>query len=390
MLTFNNTEVAFAWRSNNDLKRARFLFRSIRWPLLVRIGNFFLQLALFIRFPIAWVVRPTIYKHFVGGETIEKCLPVINLLASYNVKSILDYSVEGKNTETSYQAAYKEILHSVKNAANHQEITFSVFKPTGLIHTDILTKVSEGLTLSQLEQEIFNLFIDRVDKLCAVAKELDVPILIDAEDSWYQQALDDIAQKMMQQYNTQKAIVYNTLQMYRVDRLGFLKQIHKHALDNGYKLGVKFVRGAYMEKERARAKRKGYPSPIHPNKMETDKAFNQAQRYAFENIHMTSIFCGTHNEQSVALLVELMQKSGLKPKDERVTFSQLYGMSDNISFILAKQGFNAAKYIPYGPVRDVMPYLLRRAQENTSVKGQTGRELALINEEFIRRRSLQK
>ena len=388
MITFNNTEIAFEWRTDKELKRAKFLFKTISWPGLVSIGSFFLRIALAIRFPIAWIVKPTIFKHFVGGETLKECLPLVDTLAKHNVKSILDYSVEGKGTEKSHSDAYNEILRSIQNAANNQHITFAVFKPTGLTYISILEKVSNGDVLSDDESSRFNLFKERVNNLCSVAAQTHTPILIDAEDSWYQKALDDLVQEMMMKYNKENSIVYNTLQMYRIDRLNFLKQSHKHALDHDYKLGIKFVRGAYMEKERERAKKMGYPSPIYPTKNDTDMAFNDAQEYAFNNIDAISIFCGTHNEESVRLLAELMSKNSISTKDSRIKFSQLLGMSDNISFTLASLGYNVTKYIPYGPVREVMPYLIRRAQENTSVKGQTGRELSLISQEVSRRKKL--
>lgn len=388
MLAFNNTEVAFAWRNQKDLKRAKLLFKTISWPSIVKMGEVMLKIALKINFPISWAVKPTIFKHFVGGENLYECLPVVDSLAEFNVMSILDYSVEGKDNEKAQESAYQEIFRSIQNAAANPNITFAVFKPTGLVNVDILEKVSNGSSLSETEAESFNLFKQRVNSLCDTAARTNTPILIDAEDSWYQKALDNLVQEMMAHYNTSSAIVFNTLQMYRVDRLQFLKESHKHAIDNGYILGVKFVRGAYMEKERERAHKMGYPSPIHPTKEDTDKAFNDAQEYSFNNLNDISIFCGTHNEKSVQLLAELMENGGVSKSDPRITFSQLLGMSDNISFVLADQGYNVTKYIPYGPVREVMPYLIRRAQENTSVKGQTGRELSLINQELTRRRKV--
>lgn len=386
MLEFNNTEVAFAWRNQKDLKRAKLLFKTISWPSLVKVGEVMLKIALKINFPIAWAVKPTIFKHFVGGENLYECLPVVDSLAKFNVKSILDYSVEGKDNEKAQDSAYNEILHSIQNAAANPNITFAVFKPTGLVNVDILEKVSNGASLSETELASFNLFKQRVNSLCEAAAKTNTPILIDAEDSWYQKALDEVVHEMMALFNIGKVIVYNTLQMYRVDRLDFLKKSHREALEKGYVLGVKFVRGAYMEKERERAHKLGYPSPIHPTKEDTDKAFDDAQEYAFNNLDTISIFCGTHNEKSVQFLANLMENAGVSKSDSRITFSQLLGMSDNISFMLGNKGYNVTKYIPYGPVKEVMPYLIRRAQENTSVKGQTGRELSLINQELIRRK----
>lgn len=390
MYTFNNTEVAFAWRTNRELRKAHFLFKTIALPWLVNMGSVLLRIALAIRFPIAWIVKPTIFSHFVGGETLAQSLPTVDALAKFGVKSILDYSVEGKGTAKSQEDAYNEILSSIRNAAHNPNITFSVFKPTGLINVDILTKVSQDESLVPEELSQFNLFKERVHNLCSTSAKANTPILIDAEDSWYQKALDDVVRDMMAEFNIEQVFVYNTLQMYRTDRLDFLKEEYILAKDKGYKLGIKFVRGAYMEKERERAQKMGYPSPIHATKDHTDKAFNDGQDFAFNHLDTISIFCGTHNENSVNRLCELMEKGGVSKDDSRITFSQLLGMSDNISFMLGHLGYNVTKYIPYGPVREVMPYLIRRAQENTSVKGQTGRELLLIEQELNRRKTKSK
>ncbi|NHB70045.1 proline dehydrogenase family protein [Perlabentimonas gracilis] len=387
MHTFNNTEIAFAWRNNKELRKAHFLFRTIALPWLVNLGSLLLRIALTIRFPIGWLVKPTIFSHFVGGETLAESVPTVNTLAQFGVKSILDYSVEGKGTAKSQEEAYTEILNSIHNAASSPSITFSVFKPTGLINVDILEKVTQGMSLTIEETEQFDLFKQRVHTLCHTSVKANTPILIDAEDSWYQKALDEVVRDMMAEFNKEQVFVYNTLQMYRTDRLTFLKEAYRDAKENGFKLGMKFVRGAYMEKERERAQKLGYPSPIHPTKEDTDQAFNDGQEFAFNHLDTISIFCGTHNEESVNRLCLLMQKGGVSKNDKRITFSQLLGMSDNISFMLGHLGYNVTKYIPYGPVREVMPYLIRRAQENTSVKGQTGRELSLIEQELKRRKS---
>ncbi|MDX9770829.1 MAG: proline dehydrogenase family protein [Tenuifilaceae bacterium] len=387
MHTFNNTEIAFAWRNNKELRKAHFLFRTIALPWLVNLGSLLLRIALTIRFPIGWLVKPTIFSHFVGGETLAESVPTVNTLAQFGVKSILDYSVEGKGTAKSQEEAYTEILNSIHNAASSPSITFSVFKPTGLINVDILEKVTQGMSLTIEETEQFDLFKHRVHTLCHTSVKANTPILIDAEDSCYQKALDEVVRDMMAEFNKEQVFVYNTLQMYRTDRLTFLKEAYRDAKENGFKLGMKFVRGAYMEKERERAQKLGYPSPIHPTKEDTDQAFNDGQEFAFNHLDTISIFCGTHNEESVNRLCLLMQKGGVSKNDKRITFSQLLGMSDNISFMLGHLGYNVTKYIPYGPVREVMPYLIRRAQENTSVKGQTGRELSLIEQELKRRKS---
>jgi proline dehydrogenase len=386
MLSFSDTQIAFAYRSNQELRKAKFLFAVLSWPILVKIGQILITIAIKLRLPIAWIVKPTIFKQFIGGETLVESIPVVRNLKKYNVNSILDYSVEGQENEESHRNAYSEILRSIENAKGAPAITFVVFKPTGLINVCILEKVSNGKPLSDEEQQKYSIFKERIENLCQAASDVDKPLLIDAEDSWYQKALDDICHEMMKKFNSNKALVYNTLQMYRKDRLDFLNYSHGLAIEYGYILGIKFVRGAYMEKERERALKLGYPSPIQNSKVDTDNAFNAALEFSINNLNRISIFCGTHNEESVKLLVSLMEKSGIKPNDLRITFSQLYGMSDNISFNLANAGYNVAKYIPYGPVKFVMPYLFRRTQENTSVKGQTNRELILIKQELKRRR----
>ncbi|HNV81537.1 MAG: proline dehydrogenase family protein [Tenuifilaceae bacterium] len=386
MLSFSNTEIAFAYRTNRELRRATMLFSILAYPFLVTVGQALITLALRLRLPIAWIVKPTIFKQFIGGESLEESATVVNTLQKHNVKSILDYSVEGQQNEESFGKIYTEILRSIENAKGNPAITFVVFKPTGLVKTAILEKVSLENPLTDEENQEFSLFKERVTTLCRTAANIQKPILIDAEDSWYQQALDDICHEMMKMFNREKAVVFNTWQMYRKDRLDFLKQSTDRAIRDGYILGAKFVRGAYMEKERERAMKMGYPSPIQDTKAQTDADFNAALEFSVDNLNAVSIFCGTHNEESVELLARLMEQKGLERNDPRITFSQLYGMSDNISFNLAGMGYNVAKYIPYGPVKYVMPYLFRRAQENTSVKGQTNRELTLIRLEKKRRK----
>ncbi|HNS30484.1 MAG TPA: proline dehydrogenase family protein [Tenuifilaceae bacterium] len=386
MLSFSNTEIAFAYRTNRELRRATMLFSILAYPFLVTVGQALITLALRLRLPIAWIVKPTIFKQFIGGESLEESATVVNTLQKHNVKSILDYSVEGQQNEESFGKIYTEILRSIENAKGNPAITFVVFKPTGLVKTAILEKVSLGNPLTDEENQEFSLFKERVTTLCRTAANIQKPILIDAEDSWYQQALDDICHEMMKMFNRERAVVFNTWQMYRKDRLDFLKQSTDRAIRDGYILGAKFVRGAYMEKERERAMKMGYPSPIQDTKAQTDADFNAALEFSVDNLNVVSIFCGTHNEESVELLARLMEQKGLERNDPRITFSQLYGMSDNISFNLAGMGYNVAKYIPYGPVKYVMPYLFRRAQENTSVKGQTNRELTLIRLEKKRRK----
>lgn len=386
MIKFDNTEIAFKSLNNRELKKAYRLFKLMGNTSLVKIGNKLAKFATNIGFPVGWAAKPTLYAHFVGGETIKSCQKVVDKLGKYNVKAILDYSVEGKEKDEDIEKALQETLSSIKNAGANENIPFSVFKPTAFGKSKVLEKSSLGEKLNEAEEKELEKFKNRVHQLCQAAYAVDVPILIDAEDSWYQNIIDKVTESMMEKFNKSRAIVFNTYQMYRWDRLDYLKAAHKKATDGGYYLGAKFVRGAYMEKERARAEEMGYQDPIQPDKESTDKDYNLALKYCVENIQNISIFNGTHNEYSSAYLAELMDEHKLEKNDQRIWFSQLLGMSDNISFNLAEKGYNVAKYLPYGPVRHVLPYLLRRAEENTSVQGQSSRELLLINKELKRRK----
>lgn len=387
MLSFENTEIAFRYKTNSDLSRARILFGTIANPGLVKLGKSLTYFALNMHLPIAWAIKPTLYKHFVGGETLDECEKTVRLLSKYKVKSILDYSVEGGKDRESMQRTLDETLRSVVHAAKHPDIPFSVFKPTAFASQDVLTLASENVELDGEIAKSVQFFKDSVEKLCRTAFENDIPIMIDAEDSWYQPFVDSVVTRMMEKYNKEKAIVYNTLQMYRIDRLDFLKQALRKAEEGNYFLGMKFVRGAYMEKERLRASEKGYPSPIQPDKAATDKNYDAGIAFSVDHLDRISVFNGSHNETSNRLLTEQMQKLGLARNENRIWFSQLYGMSDHISFNLADEGYNVTKYIPYGPVRNILPYLIRRAEENTSIAGQTGRELGLLEQERVRRKS---
>jgi proline dehydrogenase len=387
MVSFDSTEIAFRIKSNRDLDKAYWLFSVISNRTIVKIGGFLSKLALKIHFPINWIVNPTIYNHFCGGETIEECLPTIVKLSKYNVKSILDYSVEGKEDPHEIQAALEETLRTIDNAARQDFIPFTVFKPTAFAISKVLEKKTAGNSLTPEEEKEYENFRNRVDTLCKKAYELNVPIMVDAEHFCYQGIIDEVAMEMMEKYNRKKAIVYNTYQMYRHDRMDVFHRDLESARKKDFFLGIKFVRGAYMERERERASRLGYPSPIHPDKESTDRAYDAALKYAVENINHVSIFNGTHNEKSNLLLTELMEKHGISRNDFRCYFSQLYGMSDHISFNLANKGYNVAKYLPYGPVRSVLPYLIRRTEENTSIAGQTSREMRLITLERKRRKS---
>lgn len=386
MLSFENTEIAFRYKSNSDLSRARILFSTLANPGLVKVGKSLTYFALNLHLPFEWFIKATLYKHFVGGETLGECEKTVKLLNKFKVKSILDYSVEGGKDRESMQRTLDETLRSVINAAKHPEIPFSVFKPSAFASQEVLTRASENTTVDSETAKAIRFFKDSVEKLSKTAFENDIPIMIDAEDSWYQPFVDKVVTEMMEKYNKEKAIVYNTLQMYRTDRLDFLKESLRKAEEGNYYLGIKFVRGAYMEKERLRAAENGYPSPIQPDKAATDQNYDAGVAFTIEHLDRISVFSGSHNEISNRLLTELMEKQGLSRNDSRIWFSQLYGMSDHISFNLASEGYNVTKYIPYGPVRNILPYLIRRAEENTSIAGQTGRELALLEQERIRRK----
>ncbi|GAA4270231.1 proline dehydrogenase family protein [Hyunsoonleella aestuarii] len=383
---FDNTEIAFALKNDSELERAYFLFKMISIQPLVRIGTAATNFAIKANLPIEGLIRSTVFDHFCGGVNEEDCIPVIDKMFNKGVSSVLDYSVEGKENEAEFDSAMHTILKIIDFAKQRDAIPIAVFKPTGFGRFSLYEKVSKGEGLNKNETIEWNNVITRFDTVCERAKKNDVAVLIDAEESWMQDAADDLVTKMMQKYNTEKPIVYNTLQMYRHDRLAFLRQQHALAKNGGYYLGYKLVRGAYMEKENDRAELKNYVSPICVNKTATDINFDSATTYMLNNLNDMSMFAGTHNEDSSYLIMKLMREKGIENSDKRVWFGQLYGMSDHISFNLANEGYNVAKYIPFGPVKDVMPYLIRRAEENTSVAGQTGRELSLLSKERKRRK----
>ena len=384
MLSFDNTEIVFRNKSDKELKKAYLLFKIVGNPFMVKMGKIFAKPALYIGFKR--LIKNTIFKQFCGGETIEECKKTIDQLARFNIGTILDYSVEGETSEENLDATKKEIIATTKIAKGNKHIPFCVFKVTGVARFDLLEKVSEGITLAGKEKTDWDKAVQRVDEICKAAFEADTPIFIDAEESWIQPAIDDLAYTMMRRYNGQRAIVYNTYQLYRHDRLEYLQTDLSLAEKGNYFIGAKLVRGAYMEKERKRASEKNYKSPIQPDKSSSDEDFNAALELCVKNIHRISICAGTHNEESSLKLTGLMKQNNIDPSDTRIYFAQLLGMSDHISYNLADAGYNVAKYVPYGPVKEVLPYLIRRAQENTSVKGQTGRELSLIIKERERRK----
>lgn len=383
---FNNTEVAFALKTDTELDRAYFLFKMIDSEPLVRIGTAVTNFALKAHLPVEGLIRATVFDHFCGGTTEDDCLTVVDKMYTKGVSSVLDYSVEGKEEEAQFDAALEMTLKTIEFAKERAAIPFAVFKPTGFGRFYLYEKIGEKQALTVEEQNEWNRVVERFDKVCKAAYEKDVALLIDGEESWMQDAADDLVTEMMRKYNKEKAIVFNTLQLYRWDRLDYLKKLHEQAKVEGFYIGMKLVRGAYMEKENKRAEEKGYPTPICESKEATDINYDQTVAYMMEHLDKMAIFAGTHNELSSYKLIELMEAKGVLKNDNRIWFGQLYGMSDNISYNLAAHGYNVAKYLPFGPVRDVMPYLIRRAEENTSVAGQTSRELNLLKTERNRRK----
>lgn len=384
---FDNTQVAFSLKSDTELERAYFLFKLIASQPLVKIGTAVTNFALKAHLPVEGLIRSTVFDHFCGGVNEVDCLKVVDNMFTKGVSSVLDYSVEGKEEEAQFDAALEMTLKTIEFAREREAIPFAVFKPTGFGRLDLYEKVGEKTVLTEAEQQEWNRVISRFDLACKTAHEKDVLLLIDAEESWMQDAADAIVADMMRKYNKQKAIVFNTLQMYRWDRLDYLKSLHDQAKSEGFYIGMKLVRGAYMEKENDRATERGLKSPICVSKEATDINYDAAVLYMIENIDKMAIFAGTHNEESSYKLMQLMAEKGITKNDKRIFFGQLLGMSDNISFNLAINGYNVAKYLPFGPVKDVMPYLIRRAEENTSVAGQTSRELTLIKTERTRRKA---
>ncbi len=383
---FDNTETAFRLKSNSELERAYFLFKMISKEPLVKIGTAVTKFALNVHLPVEGLIRATVFDHFCGGINETDCMSTVDKLSDVGVSSVLDYSVEGKEEEAQFDATANKVIELTQFAKNKKSMPFSVFKPTGFGHFKIFQKLTENEPLTEAEKLLWNNIEARYDRVSKTAHECGISILIDGEESWMQDAADDLCERMMEKYNKERPIVFNTLQCYRWDRLDYLKKLHERAKLKGYKLGFKIVRGAYMEKENDRAAEKGYKSPICESKKATDDNFNAVLAYIMDNLDDIELFIGTHNELSTYLAMEMMENMNISKSDERIWFGQLYGMSDHITFNLGAEGYNVAKYIPFGPVKDVMPYLIRRAEENTSVAGQTSRELTLLKKERKRRK----
>lgn len=389
-LDFNDTATAFRTKSDADLNKAYWLFKMVSSSALIKVGTPITNFSLQIGLPIQGIIKNTIYKQFCGGESIEDCTRSIRELGEGNVTTILDYSVEGEESESSFEDTCAEIVNTVAFAKHEKLISFCVFKPTGLGRFDLFAKRDAKQALTDLEKIEFTRVLERCERICAACHEAGIPVLIDGEHSWIQDTIDDIARDMMEKFNQEKPIVYNTYQLYRHDKLASLKADFAYASVRNFHLGAKLVRGAYMEIERDRAKSEGYPSPIQPNKTGSDTDYNDAILFCLDHIDKMGLMAGTHNEDSSRLLAEEMHKRDIPHSHPNIWFAQLLGMSDNLSFNLAAAGYNVAKYMPYGPVKSVMPYLFRRAQENTSVGGQTSRELGLIIAEKERRKKAKK
>jgi proline dehydrogenase len=392
-ISFDDTATAFAYKTNKELKQSRFLFTTMGYPLFVPLGTRITPLLMKGKLPfINKIVRNTIFKQFVGGETLEQTATIGSVLGKFGVQVILDYGVEGKEGEENFEFATQEFIRVINYAATQTNIPFISIKVTGLARQNLLQTLNDaprlrsGIHDNEVENAEWDRVAERMYRICEVAAQKNIGVLIDAEESWIQDPIDRITMEMMAEFNKEKAIVFNTIQLYRHDRLNFLKLSHRIATQQQFILGIKLVRGAYMEKERSRAWQKNYPSPIQQDKVATDKDFDEAVAFCINNIETISSIIASHNEQSNLKAVNLLQSKNVPLNHQHIHFSQLFGMSDNITFNLAKTGCNVSKYLPFGPIKDVIPYLMRRAQENSSVSGQTGRELSLIKKELRRRK----
>ena len=374
-MLFDNTKIGFVLKSNFELEKAYFLFKIISDKTLTNFGKILLNIILTFKLPLLFIVKRTVFKQFCSGANLEESMETVNKLYSKNVYSYLSYSVEGARNNDSFEKSCQDVIDSIEFASDKKNIPFTVFKPTAISKTDNL-----------MRGEIDKITFDRFNRICKKASEKNVKILIDAEESWIQDSIDSIVLMMMKKYNKQKTIVFNTVQMYRHDRLEYLKDLHNSSKQNDFEIGIKLVRGAYIEKENIRAKKLNYKSPICESKKASDDNYNSGVRFIISNLDKFNLFCGTHNEESIYKIINMIDQMGIERNSDKIWFGQLFGMSDHITFNLANENYNVVKYLPYGPIKEVMPYLIRRAEENTSVKGQTSRELTLIKNEISRRR----
>ena len=388
MVNLNNNTNAFNDKSNTDLNRAWLLFLTISNPTISKLLTNLLQIAISLKLPINYLVKISIFKQFCGGETITESKKTIDKLWKSKIGSILDYSAEGKQNDSDFKSVYDQGIKILNESENKNYIPFVVFKLTGLINFGILEKKNKNILLDQSEKKTYNIFLKRLEKICDKAKEINTPVFIDAEESWIQNAVDEIVLNLMKKYNQENVLLFNTIQMYRNDRVDYLNKIIDIGNKEKFKIGLKIVRGAYHEKEIDRAKKYNYNIPVHLKKEDTDKDFNKALEICVQNIDRISICSGTHNIKSSEYLIKLMKENGIKSNDKRIYSSQLLGMSDNISYNLAKANYNVCKYVPYGPIKEVIPYLIRRAEENRSISGQMSRELSNIIKEKKRRREI--
>ncbi len=392
-ISLENTKNAFAYKTTAELKKARFLFAVIQNPLIAAIATKLTPILMKSGFPINGILRSTVFNQFVGGETLEESARVCKELGAYKVQVILDYGVEAKEGEDNFDNVTEQIINAIEFAATQSNIPFVSVKITGVASMKLLEKLNEaprlrsGIHDSESDDSEWGRVRERMYAICEVANEKGIGVLIDAEETWIQDPIDKLAIELMTVYNKNKVVVYNTYQLYRNDRLSFLQLSHKLAIEGEFILGAKLVRGAYMEKERERAQNNGYTSPIHNTKEDTDKDYDEAAAYCLKNSTTISLIVASHNEQSNLLIAKEMEIKGMAANNEHVHFSQLYGMSDHITFNMSIAGYNVSKYLPFGPLQDVIPYLMRRAEENTSVNGQTSRELTLIRSELARRKA---
>ena len=374
-MLFDNTKIGFVLKSNFELEKAYFLFKIISNKTLTNFGKILLNIILTFKLPLLFIVKRTVFQQFCAGSNLEESMETVNKLFSKNVYSYLSYSVEGAQNNDSFKKSCQDVIDSIEFASDKKNIPFTVFKPTAISKTDNL-----------MIGEIDKITLDRFDRICKKASEKNLKILIDAEESWIQDSIDSIVLMMMKKYNKQKTIVFNTVQMYRHDRLEYLKDLHNSSKQNDFEIGIKLVRGAYIEKENIRAKKLNYKTPICESKKASDDNFNSGVKFIISNLDKFNLFCGTHNEESIYKIINMIDQMGIERSSDKIWFGQLFGMSDHITFNLANENYNVVKYLPYGPIKEVMPYLIRRAEENTSVKGQTSRELTLIKNEISRRR----
>lgn len=386
-IDFNNTQIAFEYRTIKELKKAKLLFTTLRFGKIVSFGSSIILNLNKLRLAPLWLLKPFMFSQFCGGTTLEEAKDVAKHLSKFGMKSIPDYSVEGKTDEQGIDLVIEEIIRTMALVSSDSNFAYSVFKPTALAPSNILEKMSKDQSLTEEETRIASLFHRRFERLCEMAAHYNIRLLIDAEEYCFQDIIDHKTELMMKKYNTDKVIIFNTIQMYRHDRLEYLQELLTKAKNEQFKVGLKVVRGAYLEKENKLAITHNYPTPIYSNKKATDDAYDKAIEIIIEHIEISELYMGTHNRESIEKLLQLMEQKNIPTTDYRVVIGQLYGMSDNLSFNLTKANYNVAKYLPYGPLRETIPYLIRRAQENTSVAGQTGRELSMINQELERRNS---